>query len=151
MPALRLALLLLLFAGCKAPQKTAGLSAPPEAQQAPSISPNTCVIRGQIITILRIPDPDKSSPCATHPCQARVKILEVGTCGPGAATPMLAGDTAVFRFVCTLDATDKVVPQYQGTHYPGLSAGSIFRAAVQQALRPGGGATYTVWGYEKIR
>ncbi len=113
---------------------------------APGNAPMTCRIEGKIVEVLKPADEDKGSICSRYPCRARVKILNVPSCGSSVTVPLNAGDTVTLRFTYSLNATAKLFPGMKA-HYPGLRKGDSFSATAAQHLVMNSGGEFVVSAY----
>jgi hypothetical protein len=107
----------------------------------------SCVIRGEIVEVLK-PEAGADSICAKYPCRAKVRILDVSSCGSSVSISFNSGDTLEMSFAYTLSDTRKIFPGLKET-LPGLKKGNRFTANASQRMRPGTGEYFMVYSYQK--
>jgi len=115
---------------------------------APSATPMTCKIEGQIMKMIPPSKADTGTPCATYPCRAMIKMIRVYGCGSSVSASLNKGDVVEMRFEYTLHNTSKIFPQMK-VRYTGLKKGDIFIADAQQRIKMGGGVNFVIYDYKK--
>ena len=111
--------------------------------------PMSCNIEARVLRLIKTHDTHPKSPCAKHPCIARVRIISVSGCGASVSKALNEGNIVYINFAYTLCNTTKIFPAMQAK-YPGLKKGDTFRAALTQHPKMGGGSLLIVYDYRKL-
>lgn len=131
----------LLTLSCKTPKDLQTYKVP----EAPGSM--SCIIHAEVLSPLNAATTDDSL-CSIYPCKARVRIIDIVSCGSSVSLFFNAGDTLTVQFAYTLHNTKKLFPKMQ-EHYPGLKKGDIFFTAAEQRMKPGTGEYFLIYGYKR--
>ncbi len=151
------ALLILLFAfstvSCSKTSATVQTRRPDYAHDI--IPPQASRITATVLAVLPPSVDGSDSPCAQHPCHARIRVDSVLGYGQGFSSALSTGDTLTVFFEYTLADTRTIFFDFQ-QHFPGLRPGDTFRALVyENRAEPviGSGKKadrYTITAYERM-
>jgi hypothetical protein len=108
--------------------------------------PMSCIITGQIVSVMNPIKTAGNSIWRKYPCKAIVRIASIDECGSSVTLMPQIGDTVEINFGFSLTNTRKSLPTMK-QHYPGLKRGNIFRAQMEQRIRPGGKNQFVVYHY----
>ena len=151
------ALLILLFAvstvSCSKTSATVQTRRPDHAHDI--IPPQASRITATVLAVLPPAVDGSASPCAQHPCHARIRVDSVLGYGQGFSSALSVGDTLTVFFEYTLADTRTIFPDFQ-QHFPGLRPGDTFRALVYESrtgpvINSGEQADrYTITAYKRM-
>jgi hypothetical protein len=104
-------------------------------EQPQSLPPESCRIRGKIISIKAVDSEVKgNTPCDKNPCDAEVLIEKVLGYGSSFSAMLYPEDVITLHFSFTLSNTKQVFPDKNVIELPGLNTGDLFEANIEGNL-----------------
>ncbi|MDB5261074.1 MAG: hypothetical protein JWQ14_355 [Adhaeribacter sp.] len=133
------------------PPDKATLPLPGPAAQPDRISPGSCRLVGEVVSVLPDLEADKNTPCGQVPCRVVIKILRILGYGSAFRPSLTQGQEIKVYFQFTLSSTQRYFPELTGP-LPGLKIGDIFQADVTgPGDRLPAAAWFQVYNYTVIK